>query len=56
MRRSISVTSALAAKRIGMKNPASLGDPRRDRTDAAQLTNDLDVKEIVNLWAGGPQQ
>jgi hypothetical protein len=29
------------------------GRARRDRADAVQLTNGLDVKEIVNLWAGG---
>jgi hypothetical protein len=27
--------------------------PRRDCADPAQSTNGLDVKEIVNLWAGG---
>jgi hypothetical protein len=32
---------------------ADIPAPRRERADAAQLTNDLDVKEIVNLWAGG---
>jgi hypothetical protein len=27
--------------------------PRRDGADPAQPTNGLDVKEILNLWAGG---
>jgi hypothetical protein len=29
--------------------------PSPPRADAAKMTDDLDVKEIVNLWAEAPQ-
>jgi hypothetical protein len=32
---------------------SAAGSLRCGRTGAAQLANDLAVKEIVNLWAGG---